>query len=293
VGDSDAVHLNKANGVTVNSTVLTATYDKGLYTYEFSDSVFVLFYIVPYEGAERIYAPIRERNLSELVNARKDDTDDFGPEERTVYAHMALLEDHILDYRSDFPEAEKEPAFNVPTLATNPLSGTRASSSSYKFGHTVQIKLIEPWGMKINARVYTNGMTSSQSIDYSTLQDYGCIVVQSDTKLTTVDEMLAKDGAYHFSKSNGCCDVAGNVITAKFYKDIYTYQLDHKLYVVFYVKDANGYHFGDVKERVLLDLMDTRKDQSNGDYTVKERLVYADMVNLYDAVWAYRNDLNN
>ncbi len=295
VGDSDVTHMRKGNGVTVeatgNGTVLTAIYDKKLYTYEFSDSVYVMFYIVPYEGADWVYVPIRERNLSNLIRTRKDDSVYFSAKERSVYACMNKLETDILDYRAGFVNPSVSPEQNVPTLGEAPISGVIANTNVYSFTHYVQIRLIESWGMKVNAVVYPRGMSASNSINYNELTDYGVIIVMdNDSPITTAEELLAREDAYVFSKLNGGAQISQDMISAIFTKDIYTYLLNSNIYVMFYVKDGDGYHFGPVKERNLYELMKTRRNDTSGSFTEKEKGLYDDMVNLYDAVTAYRAD---
>jgi hypothetical protein len=296
IDDPDATHMTKGSGVTVETSGgqdrLTAIYDKGLYTYEFSDSVYVLFYIKPTESGEPVYAAIRERNLSQLVSQRKDQTSSFSAEERSVYLYMEKLEDDILSYRSDFVNPGVSPEQSAPTLEENPLSGSIASSSKYSFGHKVQIRLIEPWGIRLKARVYTSGMTSSQSIDYDELQDYGVIVLMDNTaEFDTAEELLSRTDAYVFSANNGDVELEGNMIAANFTKDIYTYLLNSDLHVMFYVKDDEGYHFGPIKVRNLYELMLDRKEDTTGSYSEKEKIVYQDMVDLYTAITAYRASL--
>ena len=287
LNDVDAVHYTKDNGVEVKAGMLTAIYDKGIYTYELSDSIFVMYYIVPYEGAERIYVPIRERNLKELVGARKD-SDYYPDEERAVYACMDLLEEDITNYRADFANAGDIKLQTVPTLGEYALSNG-VTTGDYNFGHTVQISLIEPWGMKVNARVYNTGMSSSESIDYSTLKDYGVVVLYgSDVAVNSAEELLAREDAYVFSSVNGHASISGNVITAIYHQDVYKFEMDTDAYVMFYVQDEDGYHFGPVKVRNLYDLMSARMNSTLSVYTEKEKKVYADMVELYHAITIYR-----
>ena len=62
---------------------------------------------------------------------------------------------------------------------------------------------------------------------------------------------------------------------------------------MFYIEDAEGYHFGAVKERNVYELMKTRRDDTSGSFTEKEKALFDDMVNLYDAVTIYRADYIN
>ena len=102
INDSDAVKHSKAERTaTIDGNYITANYDKGLYTYELDDSVFVLFYIEDEGGI--VYAPIRERNLKSLLEARKDDVVNFPNElERNVYKSMLDMFGAINAYRDDY-----------------------------------------------------------------------------------------------------------------------------------------------------------------------------------------------
>ena len=207
---------------------------------------------------------------------------------------MAQLEVDITNYRSDFSATESTPVKrDIPTLATYHL-GPPSSDSTFGFGHSVQIKLIEPWGLKVNAWVNIEGAT----VAYDALSEYG-VVVWHDTDNTlggadmTVDQLLAKEDALVYSSLDGNIEpekIDGyDMVTAKFDQGIYTYELDSNTYVMFYVKDDNGnYHYGAVKTRNLYDLMNERMNASG--FGAKEKAVYSDMVNLYDAVTKYRND---
>ena len=74
-----------------------------IYTYQLADSVFVMFYFVTEEGADPIYVPIRERNLKDLAETRKDDAANFPNEkERIVYGYMVDLFGAITNYREDY-----------------------------------------------------------------------------------------------------------------------------------------------------------------------------------------------
>ena len=289
VNDSDAVKMTKGNGVTIDRDYLSAIYDNDIYTYELSDSVFVMFYVVTREGAAPIYAPIRERNLKELATARMDDAVLFpNALERAVYKRMVELEADITDYRSDFvingkPEKQKAPTLGEYALGT-PVAG---STYSYDYSQNAQIKLIEPWGMKTNVKVTYNGSV----IDYNAVEEYGIVALADNGHVyTDATEILAKDHAYVFSSKNGDAFIDSGYISAIYSKGIFTYQLDTDIYVFGYVKDADGYHYGPVRCRNVHDLMQARKDDAAGFPNVKERNVYTDMVNLFVDITAYRED---
>ena len=294
INDSDTVQYSKSAGTaTVDGSYITASYDKGLYTYEMSDSIFVLFYIEDSNGIT--YAPIRERNLKNLLELRKDDTENFeNALERNVYTAMDKLELNIGAYRAQFDEIDKLPSQKAPRLSDYVAENGEFEEEiarSYSFGNSVQIILVEPWGLKFNARVYN--VANPTNINYNNVEEYGAIVYY-DTEGTvasmTADELRSKADAYVFSSKNGDATIDGSYITALYNKDIYTYQLDSNAYVMFYVKDENGYHYGDVKVRNAYELAKQRSQDTTGDFGEKEKQVYLDMVEMYEAVKAYRDD---
>ena len=290
LNDTDAVRKTKADGVTVSGGYLSAIYDNDIYTYELDDSVFVMFYFVTNKGAEPIYVPIRERNLKTLSEQRMNDAVNFpNALERAVYQRMVTLEKDVADYRSDFANLSAPEKQKAPTLAQYPL-GAAAAGTSYSYGQNAQIKLIEPWGLKANVKVSHGGSV----IDYNAVEEYG-IVALADNSRTYTDaaEILQNDNAYVFSSKNGDATISNGYISATYSKDIFTYQLDTDIYVFGYVKDADGYHYGPVRNRNVHTLMEARMNDAVNFPNVKERTVYTDMIELYDAITRYREDYFN
>ena len=290
LSDADAVQMTKADGVTVSGAYLTAIYEKDIYTYELTDSIFVMFYFVTEEGADPIYVPIRERNLEKLVAQRKDDQAGFpNVLERNVYALMEQLEEDVADYRSDFASLSTPEKQKAPTLAQYPL-GAQMVDNKYSYGQNAQIKLIEPWGLKANVKVSFEG----QVVDYNSVEEFGIVALADNSReYTDAAEILQNENAYVFSSKNGDAAISNGYISATYSKGIYTYQLNTDIYVFGYVKDADGYHYGPVRNRNVFNLMDARKEDVANFPNVKERIVYADMINLYNAITAYREDYFN
>ena len=283
----------KDSTATVDGSYITASYNKGLYTYEMSDSVFVLFYVEDANGIQ--YAPIRERNIKTLLENRKDDAVNFtNVLERNVYASMDRLELDIKTYRAQFETIEELKVQNAPTLANYTASNgsfEAETKKSYSFGNSVQLILVEPWGLKFNARVYNDA--NPNNINYNTIEEYGAIVyydTEGVISSMTAEELRNKNDAYVFSSKNGDATIDGSYITALYNKDIYTYQLNSNAYVMFYVKDENGYHYGDVKIRNAYELAKTRSQDNSGSFGEAEKTVYQDMVTMYDSIKSYRDD---
>ena len=286
-------YSKKAGTATVDGSYITANYDKGLYTYEMGDSVFVLFYVEDESGIA--YAQIRERNIKSLLEARKNDTANFeNPLERNVYSSMDTLEKNVGIYRAQFDEIEELPeqkALTVSEYVAKNGAFAAEKTKSYNFGNSVQLIIVEPWGLKVNARVHNTA--NPTNINYNAVEEYGAIVyydTEGKVSSMTAEELKTKSDAYVFSSKNGDATIDGSYITALYNKGIYTYQLDSNAYVMFYVKDADGYHYGDVKVRNAYDLATTRSADTSGNFGDEEKQVYRDMVAMYEAIKAYRDD---
>ena len=294
INNPASVKYSKADGTAgVDGSYITANYDKGLYTYEMADSIFVLFYVEDENGIQ--YAAIRERNIKSLLETRKNDTVNFkNVLERNVYSAMDELEANVGVYRAQFDKIEELQEQKAPTLAEYVAENGNFENEtvkSYTFGNSVQLILVEPWGLKVNARVYNSA--NPNNINYNSVEEYGAIVYY-DTEGTitsmTAEALRIKNDAYVFSSKNNDASVDGSYITALYNKGIYTYQLDSNAYVMFYIKDSNGYHYGDVKVRNAYELAKTRGQDNSGNFGEAEKTVYQNMVKMYDAIKAYRDD---
>ena len=82
----------------------------------------------------------------------------------------------------------------------------------------------------------------------------------------------------------------GDYISAVYNNGVYTYMLDSNVYIMFYVKDAEGFHYGPVRTRSVYDLAAERMNDTTGKFGELEKKVYAAMVAEYDAITAYRKD---
>ena len=294
LNNPNAVKKSKLSGTAgIDGSLLTANYDKGLYTYEMGDSVLVLFYVEDEAGIQ--YAPIRERNIKSLLDERKNNTQSYtNVLERNVYDKMSILEGNVKKYRAQFDEVTRLPDMSAPVLSKHVSQNgafTDETVKTYTFGNSVQLVLVEPWGLKVNAIVQKSG----KLIDYNSVEEYGAIVFYDTAgKITsgkmTAEELRTKSDAYVFSSEAGDATIDGSLITALYNKGIYTYQLNSNAYVMFYVKDADGYHYGDVKVRNAYELAKARGADTSGNYGEQEKIVYQDIVTMYETVTAYRDD---
>ena len=170
--------------------------------------------------------------------------------------------------------------------------------AAYTYGQSAQIKLIEPWGLKANAKISTAGSI----INYSQLYDYGVYFIRK-SKLNrpglsqdtiTVDDILHDSDALKMTKNNGVT-VSGGYLTATYDRDIYTYELADSIFVMFYFVTEAGADpvYVPIRERNLQQLVAQRKDDPVGFPNEKERIVYGYMDQLYGAIQDYREDYFN
>ena len=286
VNHSDAVHYTNATGkvhVDTSINALSCDFTEGIYTYQFYDSIFVLYYVV--EDGETYYAGIRERNMSEIVNNGITDTKNYSATERAIFAAMAKLEEDIVARVGNTQDSV--PLMDAPTLKENPLNGTlldyeTSMNDGSKFGHTTAVILVEPWGIELNGRVKL-----SKEFD-----DYGLVVYHDPDhpleSVPTAEELFTLDNAHVFSFNNG--DATVNVesdgrtkISAIYNSGLYTYQMEEPLYVAFYVQDGDNIYYGPVKERTIKSAINSRLAVSGVANTL-EGDILNDMLVLYEAV---------
>ena len=189
---------------------------------------------------------------------------------------MKAMEDTITAHRANFTNIPDIPLMDAPVVEEN-MFGDYKTDLSVK--HSVNIVLIEPWGIQFNG--YVNG-------DYT---DYGFVVSRKTSDLA---EMLEDADTHVFSLTNGDVTLEattmGTKISGIYNKDIYTYQMNEDLYAAFFVKDADGtYHFGAVKTRNILNIIE---GLVNNPAHKAEHAVYRAMIDMYYAVTEFRNNAN-
>ena len=295
--EPNVIHFTMEDGTAVQSgNYVTATFFEGLYTYRLNQDVIWALY---YETDEGVFATtVKERNLYDLMYERKDSTSStYYEAEKRVYADMVELFNKVTDYRSDFANQGDIVLQNTDSMATTDIRFAEASTDGkYGFARAQQIGLIEPWGMRLNTRIYTPDNTSGV-IDYNTLTDYGVIVfhdkdgVVSAENLNESAEFLSfanKDKTYVFSASQGTTEIAGKYAAAVFNDSIYTYELDSTIYYMFFAQDGDEFYYSQVYATNIRTLAKDRAVSSSTTYTKKEKRTYAAMVDLCDSVTAYR-----
>lgn len=159
------------------------------------------------------------------------------------------------------------------------------------FGHTLQLKTIEPWGIFFNAIIRLDG----QTIDYSTLNDYGAYILRADdyegVEAPTKDELVTSLSAKKYDKNSPALSfVDDNTrIQITYDESLYTYEMSKELYVVFYAEDENGVlYYGDVKTRSMAATIQTYLDNASL-YNDETIALCQKMVAMFEKTTAYRN----
>ena len=108
----------------------------------------------------------------------------------------------------------------------------------------------------------------------------------------TVEQLMTYEDAYVFSTVNGDVTLSTEganrtVISAVYNSGLYTYQMEEKAYVVFYVKCGDDIFCGPVKERTIKDAIIARLGVSEVAGTIEAECLN-DMLDLYDEILVLR-----
>lgn len=121
------------------------------------------------------------------------------------------------------------------------LEYSESATALYVTSETA-IRNIEPWGFK-----YSFSLNSGSFDSYS---DYGAVVLTDDDgsySNITVSDMLSNKNAVMYSKSNGKISDGENGAKIVYHTgNIKISNYDKNTYVVFFAKDADGYHYSNI-----------------------------------------------
>ena len=100
-------------------------------------------------------------------------------------------------------------------------------------------------------------------------------------------DLLALPGAYVYSKDQGNLNIDGAKVSAAYNRDIYTYELNSKIYAVTFLEVDGKYYYSPMTVRNLYELMGTRIAEA-GTNRNAEIEVYEAMRGMYESVTKYR-----
>ena len=293
IADPDAVKFEasatEADGsiYAVDANTLRFDFSEEIYTYRMSETVYWVAY---YQDADGNYHYTRVRNKT--LTSVMDSLTSASANEKNVYTSMKTMEQAIIAYRGTLSNLTTVYPAGVNITESGISFAADNAPGSYKFAQTHSIKLIEPWGIKVNVLMVKSTNTSA-AIDYAAADDYGLIFFHDKAGVyadgMSVEEMIAEAGAVVYSKSLGNATIEAGRVSAIYDQNIFTFEMDSDLYVLPFVVIDGEYHYRDTGafnmnliERVALFATETEK------YSEAERAVYSAMVEMNEDILIFR-----
>lgn len=161
-----------------------------------------------------------------------------------------------------------------------------------------QVRLIEPWGMKINVR-FTDG--EDNTLDLAAFSDWGAFAIRrgqlddpsAPLSSLAIEDIVENPAMLSFRRSDGSMVSNGKYVSFVYNTGLYTYRLSENVVWVAYYEDAQGRHYTALRERNLSDLIHERMNGSPEDFGDYERAVYAAMARLEGDITDYRSGFQN
>jgi len=280
MADPDAVkYSNELENVTAGDTSFYFDFYDGLYSYNLSESVYWVAYFETADGT--YYTEVIEKSLTDVANALLG-KEDVSESEKAVLQSMKDMKDAVIELRGE--DANLGNVYPAGVANTNGL-GNR--NTGYAFGASHQIKLIEPWGVRVRVLMRDKTAPGGVYADYASADDYGLIFFHDKTGkyggTMTAAQMSAEADAQVYSKLNGNAEINANGVTAVYDQGIYTYDLDTELYCLPYIViDGEYYYPSNVMSWNLLAEMVEFSENENLD--PKETAVFDAMLEMYNNV---------
>jgi len=295
LNDADTIHFEMSDVAAegkiypVNATQAMFDFYDGLYTYRLNEAVYLVTY---YEDAEGLhFSRVRSKTLVETIDGLKN----LSEKESNVYTSMKAMEASVTAYRATLPSSALGTVYPAGLSITDSgiAFGADPAPGTYKFGTSVSIKLIEPWGLKADVRIVDS---SNATIDYTTADDYGVIFFHDkDGKYTesgmTADDILAEAGAQVYANSLGNATLAGDRVSAIYDQGIFTYEMNSNVYAMPFVV-VNGQYYYRNTGAFCYNLI-AQVDKFAGETTTRsaeEIAVYNAMISMNENILIYRGN---
>ena len=277
MADPDAVHYTKAAGdISASGTTLTFDFYDGLYSYNLGENVYWVAYYTDANGT--YYTGVQTKSLTDVADSLIG-KEDISESEKAVLNSMKEMKDTVTALRG-----ENADLGNVyPAGTANP--GTLGErTTGYLFGTSHQIKLIEPWGVRV--LVQMRNKAANTAADYENADDYGVIFFHDKTGkyggTMTPAQLNAEEGAKVYSKLNGNAVINAGGVTAVYDHEIFTYELDTELYCLPYIVIDGAYYYPSTVTCWNL-LGEIVEFSNNTDLTPGEIAVFEAMINYYNS----------
>ena len=167
--------------------------------------------------------------------------------------------------------------------------GTKEPAIVYTFGHTMQIKPSEPFGLFFNGIVYEDGVV----VDYDTLSDYGMYIIAAEDLEgeATVENIVANGKLFKKGDEKVAIGTSNEkaAICVTYDEALYVYEMDKVYYEVFFAADKNGnVSYGEVRDRSVNNIVNDYQGNAT-DYSENLINLCDKMDAMYEATTAYRN----
>ena len=293
ISDPDTVKYTSESGAIKPSssnpeTAVFFDFYDGLYAYNLDESIYWAAYYVDANGVMH-YTSVREKTLMEIANSLLD-KGTVSAEEKDVLNNMKVLKQTVIDLRGADADLGSTTYPAGVALNNSGISfNQNGAAGTYKFGTSHQIRLIEPWSIRVQMTLYD---ANTQKIDCATTDvNYGMIFYHDKTGAyadgMSVEQMIAEGDALVYSTQTNNIEIVGDSAVVVYDKGIYTYELDTNLYCLPYV-EANGeyYYRSEVICWNLLDQMEIFSQ--NTSLSEAEIAVFEAMIDLLEKTLAYR-----
>ena len=284
--DPDAVKFTSANGTAVVSdTTFSFDFYDGLYSYNLDETVYWVAYYVDANG--QYVTGVQTKTLVDVADELLSNSG-VSATEKAVLTSMKELKDAVIALRGE--DADLGVVY-APGAANTGSLGDR--NTDYQFGTGYQIKLIEPWGVRVRVLMREKTAAAGVYADYENADDYGLIFFHDKTGkyngTMTAEQMNAESGALVYSKQEGTAGISANGVTAVYDHEIYTYQLDTKLYCLPYIV-VDGEYYYPANATCWNLLAEMTEYSENMALSAEERAVFETMLEMYENVLNHRGN---
>lgn len=196
---------------------------------------------------------------------------------------FTIPEEGAIDNNAFEDNAFGESSIGVITVCeNNTFAETEIVEYTMQFAR--QIRLYEPWGVRVSVMVNANG-TALELENNSAIESIGMYFLQGGAH-PTQDTLTAK-GIWVAGEYNELLSTTQDVFSSDFI-GIQTNKLDETVYYMACLKMADGTTvYSEIRSLSLIDLLNAGADNSNMSY--EERNVYRAILNWFEA---YQNYLN-
>jgi hypothetical protein len=284
LADPDAVKYTSADGniTAKDATTLTFDFYDGLYSFNLDESIYWVAYFEDADGVH--YTSVKEKSLIAVANNLLDKPE-VSEAEKAILQSMKKMKDAMTALRGANADLGHIYAAGVANPGT---LGDR--NTGYLYGTAHQIKLIEPWGIRVRVLMRKNApVVDGKAVyaDYASASDYGLIFFHDKTGkyngAMTAEQMNTETGAKVFSKLDGSAVINAGGVTAIYDQGIYTHELNTELYCLPYIVIDGQYYYpaNAIRWNLLGEMVEFSERK---DLDPKETAAFEAILKMYDNV---------